>query len=327
VLFIAPWAPKLMQRVAPSRLMQAVTLVLALLFILLGLLPDVRIWFPLRFAIGALTALLWIASEALINDLAEDAWRGRIIGLYTAVGSAGFAAGPLLLILTGSVGMLPFLATCGMILLAGLPLYFVSPRPMAQGETRKRGLWRVFRLAPAIMLTNVVYAAAAESLLTFFPLFGMNLGLSEARSLGLLTIVALGGMTLVLPISWLADRVDRLAMLIACVLGTMVCLLAMPLLVTIPAVAEIYAFVFGGMEGMIYALGVILVGERFKGAMLATATTMFTACWGAGTVLGPFLVGAGMDRFGSDSMALIVCGFFLLYLPLPVASYLRARRR
>ena len=327
VLFIAPWAPGLMRRLAPSKLMQAATLVLALLFVLLGLFPDVRVWFPLRFVIGALTALLWIASEALINDLAEESWRGRIVGLYSALGAAGFAAGPLMLILTGSEGMLPFIAPSAMILLAGLPLYFVSPRRMADAEAHHDGLWRVFRLAPAIMIGNIVYAAAAESLLTFFPLFGMNLGLSEVRSLGLMTIVALGGMILVLPISWLADRVDRWALLIACVLGTAVCLLAMPLLVTVPVVAEVYAFVFGGVEGMIYALGVILVGERFKGAMLAAATTAFTACWGLGTVLGPLLVGAGMDRFGSDRMAWIVCVFFLLYLPLPVAHYLRRRRR
>ena len=62
-----------------------------------------------------------------------------------------------------------------------------------------------------------------------------------------------------------------------------------------------------------------------RGAMLAAATTMFTACWGAGTVLGPLLVGIGMDRFGADRMALVICLFYLLYLPLPIGSYLRSR--
>jgi len=83
--------------------------------------------------------------------------------------------------------------------------------------------------------------------------------------------------------------------------------------------------VFGGIEGMIYALGVILVGQRFKGAMLAAATTLFTACWGAGTVLGPLLVGIGMDRFGADKMALVISLFYLLYLPLPIISLSRSR--
>jgi MFS family permease len=67
------------------------------------------------------------------------------------------------------------------------------------------------------------------------------------------------------------------------------------------------------------------VGERFKGALLAAATTLFTACWGAGTVIGPLLVGAGMDRFGSERMALVILALFTLYLPLPLASWWRGR--
>ena len=75
---------------------------------------------------------------------------------------------------------------------------------------------------------------------------------------------------------------------------------------------------------MIYTLGVVLIGERFKGAQLAAASTAFTACWGAGTMLGPLLVGVGMDWFGNDSMVLIIFAIFAVYLPLPVMSWLRS---
>ena len=327
VMIIAPWAPGLLQRFAPSRIMQSATVILAVLFILAGLYPNVWFWFPLRLVIGAMTALLWISSEALINELAEERWRGRIIGLYSSVGAAGFAMGPLLLILTGSDGMLPFYATSSLVLLAGIPLFIVYHQRMGHAEEKPGGLWQVFMLAPTVMLANVVYAAAAESLLTFFPLFGMSLGLSENFTLYLMTMVGLGTMILVMPISWLADRIDRMGMLLASIVLTMAGLLAMPWLVTVPVAAEIYAFVFGGVEGMIYALGVILIGERFRGAMLATATTMFTACWGAGTVIGPLMVGIGMDLHGPDKMAMIVFLFYALYLPMPLVSFLRRRNR
>lgn len=323
VIFIAPWTPGLLRRIPPSRIMQSATIVLAALFILAGLLPNVWVWFPLRFIIGAMTALLWISSEALINELAEESRRGRIIGIYSSVGAAGFAMGPLLLILTGSEGILPFYTTSIMVLLAGMPLFIVSHRTMGHPDETHGGLWKVFLLAPTVMVANIIYAAAAESILTFFPLFGMDLGLSENHTLGLMTIVGLGTMILVLPISWLADRVDRMGLLLVCVVMTMIGLLIMPWVITIPIVAEVYAFVFGGVEGMIYALGVILVGQRFRGAMLAAATTMFTACWGTGTVLGPLLVGVGMDSFGTDKMALIILLFYIVFLPMPVVSLIR----
>lgn len=326
VIVIAPWTPRLLSRFAPSRVMQSVTVILAALFILAGMFPNVWFWFPLRFIIGAMTALLWISSESLINELAEERWRGRIIGFYSSVGAAGFAMGPLLLILTGSNGMLPFYATSAMILLAGVPLFMVTHQKIGRAEEKHEGLWKVFLLAPTIMIANVVYAAGAESLLTFFPIFGMSLGLEENATLALLTIIGLGAMVLVMPISWLADHVDRMGLLAICVLLTMAGLLLMPWLIQVPVFANIFAFFFGGVEGMIYALGVILVGQKFRGAMLAAATTMFTACWGAGTMLGPLLVGIGMDQWGEDRMALIIFMFFALFLPLPVISYLRSRR-
>lgn len=327
VLLIAPWAPGLMRRFAPSRLMQFVTVVLAVLFVVAGLFPNIWFWFPLRFLIGAMTALLWISSEALINTMADERWRGRIIGLYASFGAAGFALGPLLLIFTGSQGMLPFYSTSTLILAAGIPLFMVSRHRMEQADDKVVGLWKVFLLAPTIMLANVFYAAAAESMLTFFPLFGISLGLSENFALGLMSIMGLGTMILIMPMSWLADHVDRMGLLAACVLLTMVGLLLMPHLIQTPLVAGVYAFIFGGVEGMIYALGVILVGERFKGPMLAVASTMFTACWGAGTVIGPLLAGVGMDRFGADQLAFIVFLFFTLFLPLPVASWLRQKNK
>jgi MFS family permease len=327
VIVIAPWTPALLARLPPSRLMQVATVLLAVLFIVAGLFPNVWFWFPLRFVIGGLTALLWISSEALINDLAEERWRGRIIGIYASVGAAGFALGPLLLILTGSDGMLPFVATSSLILAAGFPLFIVHHRRMDAAEEHHGGLWKVFWLAPAVMLANVVYASAAESLLTFFPIFGISVGLGENFSLGLMTVMGLGTMLLVMPLSWLADHVDRMGMLAACVLLTTLGLLLMPWAIRQGWLAGLYAFVFGGVEGMIYTLGVILVGERFKGALLATATTLFTACWGTGTVIGPAVVGAGMDWLGTERMAAIIAFLFALYLPLPIVSCLRGQRR
>ena len=325
IILLAPMAPGLLRRFAPSRLMQTITVLLALLFLLAGLFPNVWFWFPLRFIIGALTALLWIASEALINDLAEDHWRGRVIGVYASVGAAGFALGPLLLILTGSEGLLPFLSTVIMILLAGIPLFVVTHRRLDQSGSEGQGFWKLFLLAPAVMLANLAYAATAESQLTFFPIFAISLGVSENFSLGLMSIMGMGAMILVMPFSWLADRFDKMGLLALCVLLTMGGFLIMPAMIQYPVGGSLFAFVFGGIEGMIYALGVMLVGERFKGHMLAGATTLFTAFWGAGTVVGPLMTGVGMDQFGADQMALILFLMFTLFLPLPVISWWRNR--
>jgi MFS family permease len=327
VIAIAPFAPRWLSRYAPSRLMQVMSVILAVLFIIAGLFPNVWFWFPLRFLIGGCTAMLWISSEALINKLATERWRGRIIGIYSAMGAAGFALGPLLLVFTGSNGMLPFVATCMMILLASLPLFLVQHFPLVYKGEAQHGIWKVFLLAPVIMLANVAYAASAESIITFFPLYGMTLGMSQEFALGLMTIIGAGGMILVMPLGWLADHVNRMGMLVCVLILTMAGLLAFPHVLTMsPTIIYLFVFVFGGIEGMIYTLGVVLIGQRFKGSRLAAATTSFTACWGAGTVLGPLLAGVGMDWLGDESLMYIIFAFFLLYLPFPVVAFLRSLR-
>lgn len=326
ILAIAPFAPFLLQRFEPARIMQIVTVVVAVLLLVAGSFPNVWLWFPLRFLIGAFNAMLWIASEALINELAEDRSRGRVIGIYGSAGAAGFALGPLLLIFTGSQGLLPFAATSALVLAASLPLFFAHGHRMQPTGGQTDGVWRLFLLAPVIMLANVAYAAAAESIITFFPLFGMYLGTTEAFSLLLISVVGIGSMILILPLGWLADHVNRMGLLLVCVVLTMLGLLLMPHVLHNNVLAVVFFFAFGGVEGMIYALGIILVGERFKGHQLAGASTAFTACWAVGTIAGPFLAGAGMDYWGADKLPLIIFGFFLLYLPLPLRSWLAQRR-
>ena len=303
-VLLAPLMPRLILRAGAARTMQHATLLAAGTLIALGLFPHVYAWFPLRFLLGAAAALLWSASEAVINELADDDWRGRIVGVYGSAGAAGFAVGPLVLITTGTDGLLPFAVTAVIVIAAGLPLLLLrnEPHTYADSDDTQTRLSRIFLLVPHIMILNLVYAAAVEAFVAFFPLFGIHVGLGEARSLSLLTTFALGGVVLQLPLGWLADHVRRYNLLLACLVMTMAGFLILPQVVSYNVAGPLFSFALGGVEGMIYALGVILLGQTFRGASLAAASVLFTGMWGAGTMLGPATVGAGMDYFGNDSL-------------------------
>ena len=118
-----------------------------------------------------------------------------------------------------------------------------------------------------------------------------------------------------LPLGWLADHMQRQRLLLACIVFTTVGFLFLPNAISHDLGGPVFAFVLGGVEGMIYALGVILLGQRFRGADLAAASVLFTGMWGAGTMLGPALVGAGMDLLGNGAMTWLIAGIFVAYLP------------
>jgi MFS family permease len=322
-VLLAPLMPRLILRVGAARMMQWSTLLAAGTLIALGLWQDVYIWFPMRFLLGAAGSMLWSASEIVINELADEDWRGRIIGVYGSAGAAGFAVGPLILIMTGTDGLLPFVVTAAFVIAAGLPLFWLRNEADADGHDSQPNLRRIFRLVPHIMLLNLTYAAAVEAYIAFFPLFGLHIGLDEARSLSLLTTFALGGVVLQLPLGWLADRMHRRRLLLICLVVTMIGFLVLPKVVSQSVAGPLFAFALGGVEGMIYALGVILLGQRFRGAELAAASVLYTGMWGAGTMLGPAIIGAGMDSFGDHSMPYLIAAIYAVYLPVLLRAWPR----
>jgi MFS family permease len=312
---ITPFVPRLIMRIGPGRVMQLATLLAATTLVAMGFFQDVYLWYPLRFLLGASAAMLWSASETVINGLVDDNWRGRIIGIYGSAGAAGFAMGPLVLVATGSKGLMPFVVTASIIIVASLPLFWLPDNGSNDEEQNRPSLRRIFRLVPHIMLLNLTYAAAVEAFIAFFPLFGINIGLGEARSLSLLTVFALGGVVLQLPLGWLADHVHRQRLLLSCILLTGAGFVILPRLITLSIGGPLFLFALGGVEGMIYAMGMILLGQRFRGVELASASVLFTGMWGAGTMLGPAIVGAGMDLLGNDSMPYLIAAVYACYLP------------
>jgi len=327
VFAVAPIAPRLLRRWGPARLMLRCIVVNIIAFLMLPLFDSLYAWFPLRFVIGAAGSTLWIAGETWINQIADERSRGRLVGLYGAALSAGFALGPLSLGLTGSEGWTPFLAAAGMMLISTGPLllaYAVSPR-VDGGPSG--GLPSLLWAAPTAMLLNLVFAAADGALLSFLPIYFVRLGFDEANALYLLAVLGAGGIASQYPIGWLGDHVDRRLILIVCIASLIAGLALMPLAIGATPLDWLYVFLLGGVLGALYNLGVVLLGERFRGAELATATTLFTVMWNLGSIAGPPLGGAGMAAFAPHGLPLTVAAMFALYLPVPVIDHLRRKRR
>jgi MFS family permease len=322
-VLLATVMSRLIVQLGAARVMQSATLLASMTLIALGLFQDIYIWLPLRFLLGASAAMLWSASETVINELADDEWRGRIMGIYGAAGAAGFALGPIILIVTGSTGMLPFAVTAILVALASLPLFWLGKASIDIASGVRPSLWRIFKFVPHILLLNLSYAATVESVIAFFSLYGIDAGLSEARSLSLLTTFALGGVVLQIPLGWLADHMDRIKMLLVCLLATIIGFLIIPEVINHIWGGPFLLFTIGGIDGMIYTLSIILLGQTFRGAELAAATVLHTSMWGVGTMLGPVVVGIGMDILGDYTMPYLIAAIYVVYLP----TLILARRR
>jgi len=325
VFAVAPIASRTIRWLGPARLMLVSVGLSLVLFLLLPVFPNVYAWFALRFMLGSANAFLWIAGEAWVNAIAKEQTRGRVVGLYSMALAAGFTLGPLVLAQTGSEGWLPFLVSAAMIAASGAPLLFAHSFVPAMQDQSSVRLLAFLWLAPVAMLANFAAAAADSALITFLPLYSIDLGLTETRALYLITAMGLGGIACQVPIGWLADHMDRRLLLAASVAAIAAASGAMPCLIAATPWNGVLMFLVGGILGGFYTLGLVLVGEQFRGADLTGATAVFSAMWGVGSVVGLPMAGGAMDLLPPHGLPAALALMFLVYLPFPIVGFFKRR--
>jgi len=306
MILAAPLAPRLMRRLGGYRLTVASLLVSAASLLVLGALPDALLWMPLRLLMGLALACILIVTESWINELASDTHRGRLVGFYSAVQSAGFALGPVLLAFVGSRGWAPFVLGTALPLLALLPLLAVRARlPRAAPDAPRASVQAFVQLAPLLLVCAAVVALADEGAMSFLPIFALAHGYDESAGTLLLVAMIAGSVSLQYPIGWLADRWPRRAVTAGCALVAALSAGLMPLTAGSTLGFGATVFAWGGAYYAIYVLSLIRLGERFSGPMLVAGNAAFAAMWGVGGIAGSAVVGGAMSVLGPAGFALV----------------------
>lgn len=300
----APMVPWLLRWLGAVALMFWGLVLSAVALLIAGYLHDVWLWFVLRFVIGYGLALQWVISETWINDVAADKRRGFIAGMYSTLMGVGFAIGPAILGYTGSDGIAPFAISAAIVLLAGLPFYWVRGAAPAMDHAAGQSTLGVLRRAPVIMLASVISGFVDTATLALLPIYGLDVGMDEPTAVLQLTVATLGAVALQLPIGWLADRFGRRNVLAGCALVKTITVLLLPSVLAMPWLLWPLLFVWGGAMIAFYTLALALVGARFRGETLAKATSALVITYCAGSVIGPLAIGAAMDALGPNGFVI-----------------------
>jgi len=327
IILVAPFLPKHMSRLGPAILMLGAILVSLVAFLLLPLFTSVASWFVLRFAIGIAGGVLWVCGDTWVNAVATERTRGRVVAVYGVAVAGGFSLGPIVATITGSEGFAPFLVSSAIILLSALPLLpVIGISPSLRGE-QAGGLLHYFALARLPMLMGMVYALSEGVLLSFLAIYGLERGLSETRTFYLIAVMGIGGMLGQLPIGWLADHMNRMLLGFFSVLLVAAAAIAIPVAIELPVWSLIVLVVLGAAMMGVYTIGMVIIGEQFKGADLAAAGALYGLMFGAGSILGPVVGGLVVKTLPADGMPFSIAVMYALFLPFPLISVIRARRR
>jgi MFS family permease len=287
-------------------------------------------WFPLRILLHIALTVLFILSEFWISSSAPPHKRGFVLGIYATVLSLGFAAGPYLFSKIGSTGFAPFGTVFVLVMFALIPVIAAwreSPKIEVNDEGGGHFL-RYIWLVPTATAAVLVFGAVETGGFALFPVYGARSGYSEADAALLLTMIGLGNVLMQIPIGMLSDRVrDRRHLLLGCATVGFAGMVILPHVAMDWHVMAGVLFVWGGVVAALYTIGLAHLGSRLSGHELANANAAFVLCYGLGMVIGPQLIGVGMDLFGNDGFPGSLALLFLFYIVLAVSRIVTFRRQ
>ena len=322
ILLAGVVVPRLAHTFGAKRVAIFMAIATGLIFLAYPTFPTLWAWFPLRLLQGLFVGTLFALSEAWILASAGHL-RGRVVGIYATCMSATFGIGPVIIGWVGIEGYAAFAIGAVVLFLAIVPISMVSA-PVDGAEREHVSMLGFVPKAPLLLAAIYVHAIFDGGMLGFLSIYGVRTGMSFEAAALLVTAWSLGNVFFQIPIGWIADRTSKRSTILACVVGTSICLLAMPF-----AIDSFWIWpllLFAGAAGFgIYTVGLAELGDRFAGADLVAGTASFSSAFGLGALTGAVLCGFAMDAFGPHGFPGSILAVFLGYLV--IQFVLRLRRR
>ena len=321
VLFI----PRLAHKFGVRPILFVATAGLLLSILAFKALPQIEAWFVLRFIFGAALGAMFTLSEFWINASAPPSKRGVIMGAYATALALGFALGPAVIALVGSEGWTPYVIAACIMALGFVPLLLSGDStPTVEGD-HSSGVLAFVVAAPVATLAGLVFGAMESASVSTLPILGLRAGYPEATAALLVSIFAAGNIVSQIPIGLLADRVNKVLLLMVIALTSLALVAIVPFVLDALWMLALTIFFFGGIVGSLYTVGLAHMGASFSGIQLANANAAFVIMYSAGLAIGPPVVGAGMTAFDATGFSVAVGALLAIYAVVAAGSLFRNR--
>ncbi|MCP4183298.1 MAG: MFS transporter [Hyphomicrobiales bacterium] len=314
ILLFSPVIPIAAQKFGAKPMAIVAALLTALIIPAYKLFPSLEAWFVLRFIHGILVSVLFVLSESWIVKFSNSQHRGRIVAIYSSVLSASFAAGPALIGWMGIEGWGPFIIAAGVLLAGTLPLFLVVDKPEEPSqEPGSTSFFAIASKAPMLLAAVATFAIFDAATLGLLAVYAVRSGLDLSTAAQTLTALIAGNIFLQYPIGWLADRVEKRAVLAGCALFTLITLLVLP--AVIGSVWMWPVLIVTGSTGYgMYTVALAALGDRFDGDELVAGMAAFSLMWGTGALLGTTIAGWAMSGFGPQGLPYVLAAIYAIYL-------------
>ena len=313
-LIVTPLLPRLQRTIGARRLLVIFLATAIGAMIAFHVFPNIWLWIPIRFLFGGSLGLFFRVIEFWVNSDANQAVRGRNIGVYAALFCAGAAAGSALVPVVGSSGWIPHLFVCALIACGALPL-FANKTPIPEiTAPPSHSLGSFVFLLPVAMIGILVWGMLESVPYSFMPIYALRVGFTEEWAALTVTAVVIGALIFPIPLGMLADRMDKRKLVLACGVVAFTLTLLLPQTLASIELFLFSLFLWEGFAGGLYTVSLAIIGARFDGSNLAAANAAFGTLYAFGAMVGPIFNGMAMDTWPPDGLMYGAAALFALFI-------------
>ncbi len=300
-------AARAVRRVGHTRVFAALTAVASITILVHGAFIDPLLWGLLRCITGICFAGIFVAAESWLNQRADNATRGQVLAFYMLASFAGMGGGQLLLTLgdPGEVDL--FMLVSVLISAAAVPLLLSATEAPTPHSVRSISLSRLYQVSPlgvvgvfcagvingAVFGMGAVYANQLVDDLTRISLF-----------MGALIV---GAAAFQWPIGKLSDLFDRRRVLtLITVASAIVAVICFVLPNEVIGSHIGLAVVYGGLALSLHSLAIAYTNDYLEPTELIGASGGLVLVLGAGSIVGPLVVGGAMGLWGAHAFFVVL---------------------
>ncbi len=302
----------MIRRVGHVRVFSALASWVAAAFILYAVDPSPPLWIAMRLVVGFCFAGLYVVAESWLNEAATNETRGQALSLYMIAQMVGIISAQAVVNLADPAGYTLFIVMSVLVSVSFAPILLTVSAAPAYQTTQPMTLRQLFRISPLGCVGTFVLGGVYAAIFGMGAVFGTSKGLDVSQISVFVAAIYIGGLVCQFPIGWASDRMDRRILITGL---TALGALMTPLVFFLPGNLPLLyatAFLIGGIANPLYSLLIAYTNDFLRHSDMAAASGGLLFIHGTGSIMGPFVIGALMTRFGADAYFLYLSALFAL---------------
>ncbi|MGI9420827.1 MAG: MFS transporter [Geminicoccaceae bacterium] len=312
-------APRLVIRVGHVRVFGALASLASTAILFHALFVNPATWGVMRLISGLCYAGLYVVAESWLNEKATNETRGQLLSIYMVITFSGMAFGQVLLNVgdPGRAGL--FMLVSVLVSLAVIPILLSTTRGPAMEAPAPMGIREVYQASPTGVVSALMNGILQGGVFSMGAVYGGLAELTIPQISLFMIMLYIGGVCFQWPIGRLSDRYDRRLVLAVVTFSAAIVAIFANMVVGSFTAFLAMSFLFGGMMIPMYSLALAYANDHLQTEQMVAASGTLVMVGGIGAFLGPTLLAASMDLFGTNGFfwaaatVHALLGVFILY--------------